>query len=159
MRYSLVVSISTPKTEVDFYTPIITQVEVGVKNTVELKLLKTYKRRENKKGKTSSGYSVKWDTFEISDNWRWIRLVTILNVLTVTRNYDKRAIASSLSIIRLINPCIIETIDYFIYVFALLLGIELIRIVDNDTAQPNLSATNVKTTCFPSRHLLNNSAF
>ncbi len=38
VRYSLVVSISTPKTEVDFYTPIITQVEVGVKNTVEVKV-------------------------------------------------------------------------------------------------------------------------
>ena len=48
-----------------------------------------------------------------------------------------------LSIIRLLILYNRNT-DYFIYVFALLLGIELIRIVDNDTAQPNLSATNVK---------------
>jgi len=38
VRYSLVVSISTPEINVDLYTPIITQVEVSIKNTVEIEI-------------------------------------------------------------------------------------------------------------------------
>jgi hypothetical protein len=38
VRYSLIVSISTPEVNVDLYTPIITQVEVSIKNTVEIEI-------------------------------------------------------------------------------------------------------------------------
>lgn len=38
VRYSLVVSISTPEVDVDLYTPIITQVEVSIKNTMEIEI-------------------------------------------------------------------------------------------------------------------------
>lgn len=38
VRYSLIVSISTPQTEVDLYTPIITQIEVSTKAPVEIEI-------------------------------------------------------------------------------------------------------------------------
>ncbi len=38
VRYSLIVSISTPEIDVDIYTPIITQVEVSIKNAVEIEI-------------------------------------------------------------------------------------------------------------------------
>lgn len=69
-----------------------------------------------------------------------------LGKVSINRDYEEGAIASSLSIIRLINPCIK---DYFYYVFASPLGIELIKRVDNGTAQPNLSAKSVKSYLIP----------
>lgn len=69
-----------------------------------------------------------------------------LGKVSINRDYEEGAIASSLSIIRLINPCIT---DYFYYVFASPLGIELIKRVDNGTAQPNLSAKSVKSYLIP----------
>lgn len=38
VRYSLVISISTPEVDVDLYTPIITQIENSIKNPVEIKI-------------------------------------------------------------------------------------------------------------------------
>lgn len=38
VRYSLVVSISTPEANVDLYTPIITQIEAETQTTVEIEI-------------------------------------------------------------------------------------------------------------------------
>jgi len=38
VRYSLIVTISTPQTEVDLYTPIVTQIEVSTKIPVEIEI-------------------------------------------------------------------------------------------------------------------------
>ncbi len=38
VRYSLVVSISAPEVDIDLYTPIVTQIEVGVKDAVEIEV-------------------------------------------------------------------------------------------------------------------------
>ncbi len=38
VRYSLVVSISTPEVDVNLYTPIITQIEAGIKTAVEIEV-------------------------------------------------------------------------------------------------------------------------
>lgn len=69
-----------------------------------------------------------------------------LGQISINKDFDKGAIASSIVIIRSIGD---TNVDYLYYLLTSDYGKDLIKKVDSGTAQPNLSAKNVSKYIIP----------